>query len=167
MIALEISNIKFFMNQLLNSEAFDSFYLETASITTYNEFTINGRLERDFYTKEELEEHPALLKEFSLWKKLRPLCLSLIRGSHTPIRFQIVLHVGDRFLQKLLADPLLTADPSLLSSLNLIIRYESGKLTCITGTSFSTFVMDKSLDGIWDSALKQSFTAMGIEFEEC
>lgn len=166
MIALEITNIKFFMNKLLNSESFDSFYLEEAVITTQNEFSINGRIEQSFYTKEELLENPALLKEFSLWKELRPLCFSLIRGNHTPVRFKLVLHVGERFLNKLLSDPLLTLDPSLVKSLHLIIKYEAGKLTCITGTAFHTFVMDKSLDGIWDSALKKSFSAMNIEYEE-
>ncbi|MBD5545589.1 MAG: hypothetical protein HDR01_15435 [Lachnospiraceae bacterium] len=166
MIALEITNKKQFMNKLLNSEAFDTFYMEEASITTYNEFIIHGRIQKDFYTKEELEETPALTNEFSLWKELRPLCFSLIRGSHTPIRFKLVLHVGDRFLEKLLSDPLLTLDPALVKSLHLIVKYETGKLTCITGTAFHTFVLDKSLDNIWDSALKKSFSSMNIEFEE-
>ncbi|MBD5465631.1 MAG: hypothetical protein HDR22_07410 [Lachnospiraceae bacterium] len=166
MTALKITNIKYFMNKLLNSEAFDSFYLEEASITTYNEFTINGRIIQEFYTKEELEDAPALTKEFSLWKELRPLCFSLIRGNRTPVRFKLVFHVGDRFLEKLLSDPLLTLDPALVKSLHLIIKYEAGTLTCITGTAFHTFVMDKSLDSIWDGALKKSFAAMNIECEE-
>lgn len=166
MIALEITNKKLFMNKLLNSETFDTFYLEEASITTYNEFSINGRIQQEFYTKEELEDTPALTREFSLWKELRPICLSLIRGPHTPIRFKIVLHVGDHFLEKLLADPLCTLDPALVKSLHLMIKYEAGKLTCITGTAFHTFVMDKSLDDIWDNALKKSFTSMNMEFEE-
>lgn len=166
MVALEISNIKFFMNKLLNSEAFDSFYLEEAVITIFNEFTIDGRIRQEFFTKEELEENPALLKEFSLWKELRPYCFSLIRGSRTPLHFKLVLHVGDSFQAKLLADPLLTIDPSLVKSLHLIVKYQSGKLTCITGTAFHTFVMDKSLEDIWDNALKRSFSAMNIEWYE-
>ncbi|MBQ7065863.1 MAG: hypothetical protein IJN92_03500 [Lachnospiraceae bacterium] len=166
MIALEISNIKLFMNKLLNSEAFDSFYLEEARITTFNEFYIDGRIQKEFYTTEELEENPALLKEFSLWKELRPCCFSLIRGNHTPLHFKLVLHVGDSFFDKLLKSPELTVDPSLIKSLQLIIKYQTGKLTCITGTAFHTFVMDKSLESLWDVALKKSFIAMGIDFSE-
>lgn len=166
MVALEISNIKLFMNKLLNSETFDSFYLEEALITTFNEFSIDGRIQTDFYTKEELEENPALLKEFSLWKELRPHCFSLIRGNHTPLHFKLVLHVGDGFLEKLLNSPELTIDPALVKSLHLIIKYQTGKLTCITGTAFHTFVMDKSLESLWDNALKKSFTSMNIDFTE-
>lgn len=166
MIALEITNKKQFMNKLLNSEAFDTFYVEEAAITTYNEFIIHGRIQKDFYTKEELEETPALTNEFSLWKELRPLCFSLIRGNHTPVRFKLVLHVGDHFLERLLADLLITLDPANVKSLHLIIKYEAGKLTCITGTAFHTFVLDKSLDNIWDNALKKSLSSMNIDFEQ-
>lgn len=49
MIALEIKNIKEFMNHLLNSEAFDSFFMEEASITTYNTFLIDGHIVDAFY----------------------------------------------------------------------------------------------------------------------
>lgn len=166
MIALEITNKKLFMNKLLNSEAFDSFYLEEAAITTFNEFIIHGRIQKDYYTKEELEVTPALANEFSLWKELRPLCFSLIRGSRTPVRFKLVLHVGRHFLEKLLADPHITLDPATVKSLYLIIKYEAGKLTCITGTAFHAFVPDKSVDNLWDSALKKSLSSMNIDFEQ-
>lgn len=166
MVALEILNIRLFMNKLLNSEAFDSFYLEQASITTFNEFTIDGRIHREFFTKEELETNPALLNEFSHWGKLRPQCLSIIRGTHTPLHFQLVLHVGDSFLEKLFSNPDLEVVPSHVKSLQLIIRYQDGKLTCLSGTAFHTFVMDKSLERIWDKALKEALTTMNIDFDE-
>lgn len=40
MIALKITNVKKFMGKLLASEAFDSFVIEEASISTYNTFLI-------------------------------------------------------------------------------------------------------------------------------
>lgn len=44
MVSVEINSIKEFMNKLLNSEAFDSFYLEEAVIATFNTFIIDGHL---------------------------------------------------------------------------------------------------------------------------
>ena len=74
MIALEIKNIKEFMNQLLGSEAFDSFYLEEASITTYNTFLIDGHTVDAFYNGTgatgNAMEKPA---PFSSWKQMRPI----------------------------------------------------------------------------------------------
>ena len=39
---------------------------------------------------------------------------------------------------------------NLISSLVLNIRYDHGKLICVTGCSFTTFIMDKSAERVWD-----------------
>ena len=49
MISIEITGIKDFMNKLLGSEAFDSFYLEEATIVPFNTFTIDGHSVLSFY----------------------------------------------------------------------------------------------------------------------
>lgn len=166
MIALSIDNIKIFMNKFLNSEAFDTFYVEEAVITTFNRFEINGRTETGFYSPEELQNTPALGTEFSLWQTLRPICFQLMKGKHTPLSFQFVLQAGESFKLRLLQSPQLSLDPSLIKSLNLIIRFENNKLLCVTGTAFHTFVPDKSLDQIWDKAIKKSFLSLGLDYTE-
>lgn len=166
MVALRINNIKFFMNKLLNSEAFDMFYVEKAVITTFNRFEIDGRTETGFYTPEELENTPALCTEFSLWRTLRPICFQLMKGKHTPLSFQFVLQAGESFKNRLIQSPELNLDPSLIKSLNLIIRFENHKLLCITGTSLHTFVPDKSLDMLWDNAVKKSFLTLDLDLTE-
>ena len=59
MVALQIQDIKYFMNKLLLSQTFDNFQLVEGSITTYNTFRIEGRVHKDFFTNEELEENDA------------------------------------------------------------------------------------------------------------
>ena len=49
MIALSIIDVKDFMNKLLIGEVFDRFFLVEASVTTFNTFTIDGRLQQDFF----------------------------------------------------------------------------------------------------------------------
>ena len=44
---------------------------------------------------------------------------------------------------------------SQIQGLYLNIRYDDGKMYCITGTSLNFFTMDKTLDLEWDKAVKQ------------
>ncbi|MBQ8188478.1 MAG: hypothetical protein IJZ44_01725 [Lachnospiraceae bacterium] len=166
MIALEIKNIKEFMNQLLGSEAFDSFYLEEASITTYNTFFIDGHTVDAFYDGTDASgnfmEKPA---PFSSWKQMRPICFSLIKGNRSPVAFKFVLHAGERYLERLKNNPDASVNASHIKALAVNIRFEGNTLKCITGTSYDTFIMDKTIDNIWDGDFVSSLTAMGIKFE--
>ena len=72
-------------------EAFDLFDLQSAKVTTYNTFTIDGRVHPDFYG-EEKEEHPELL---SPWKQMRGVVKDLIRGKRTPLSFLLVLRLKE------------------------------------------------------------------------
>lgn len=166
MIALEIKNIKEFMNHFLGSEAFDSFYLEEAAITTYNTFIIDGHTVNAFYEGTDNAGNPMENPgPFSSWKQMRPICFSLIKGNRSPVSFKFVLHAGDRYLDRLKSNSQASAALSHLKALAVSIRFESGTLKCITGTSYDTFVMDKSIDNIWDGDFVSSLTAMGIRFE--
>ena len=93
MVSVEITGIKEFMNKLLNSEAFDSFYLEEAVIATFNTFIIDGHLIKS--DTDELPDRPDNFPAggqpagqsngqsspvYSTWKQLRPIVFSLIRG---------------------------------------------------------------------------------------
>ena len=50
MKAYKITERKNFMGRLLGSSVFDSFLLAEASITTYNTFLIDGRINKGFFT---------------------------------------------------------------------------------------------------------------------
>lgn len=56
MIALKIAEVKDFMNKLLCQDVFDHFLIQEAIITTNVSCHIDGTLQKDFYTLEELEE---------------------------------------------------------------------------------------------------------------
>ena len=166
MIAIEITDLKNFMNTLLLKETFDTFYLEEATLKTAQTFVIDGHLNKDFYTKEELENSQLTNQEFSSYGSLRPFIFSLVKGNHTPLYFKFVLHTSTIYIQKLLQKNNLTPEELQLKSLVLNIKYDGTKLICTTGTAYHTFVMDKTVDTIWDKALKASFSSMGITFEE-
>lgn len=166
MISIQITDLKYFMNILLLKEAFDSFYLEEATIKTAQTFHIDGHINHDFYTKEELEELPAKAEELSSFKELRPIIFSLIKGNHTPLFFKFVLHASSPYVKKLVAKNELELEGDKLPSLLLNIKYDGSKLICTTGTFFSTFTLDKTVEKLWDSTLKSSFGMLSIPFEE-
>ena len=168
MIALEIKITKNIMNALLLSEQFDTFLVEEAVITTYNTFHIDGHLVKDFYSSEEWEqlENNELSATFSCWRDIRPFCFQLIKGKNTPVSFKVMLHAAPALLEKIAANPECGVAASLIRSLVLNIRYDNGKVTCITGSAFTTFVMDKSAERLWDTYVRQLLSSFGLDFEE-
>ena len=166
MTALEIKITKNFMNALLVSEKFDAFLVEDASVTTFNTFEIDGHIVKDFYTSEEIEAAGGALPVFSQWKDIRPICFQLIKGKKTPVSFKVVLHASPELTAQIAQNPECGVDASLIRSLGLNIRYDKGRVTCVTGTAFTTFIMDKSVDALWDQYIRSFLAEAGLDFEE-
>lgn len=166
MIALRITNIKQFMGKLLGGEDFDSFLLEEASISTYNTFFIDGRQNREFYTKEEWEDTSIRPYEFTTWKTSRKICFDLIKGTHTPTAFRFVLHLIPNYVDSILKDGDTTVTPGDIKAFVLTVKYDGAILTLVTGTALHTFLMDKTPDILWDSAVKKFLTKKEIAYEE-
>ncbi len=166
MIALQIINIKQFMAKFLAGDDFDAFLLEQATISTFNTFTIDGRENRDFYTAQEWEDRDLRPYEFSVWKKVRPVCFDLIKGKHTPASFHFVLHLAPDHTEAVLktGDTAVTADQ--IKAFVLNIKYDGTSLTLVTGCSFHTFLMDKTPDTLWDRAVRQFLTKRQIDYDE-
>lgn len=148
------------MNALLMTEAFDDFYMEEVTLTTYNTFQIDGHMNADFYSSDEIAALPeGKLEPYSKWRDIRPVCFSLIKGKKTPVSFKFVLHAPDKIVYAL------CENPEAVKGLVLNIRYEQGKVSIITATSYHTFIMDKSLDQIWDKYLPNLLTKLQIDFD--
>ncbi len=164
MIALQITSMKQFMNQLLASDAFDSFLLEEAIIRTANTFTIDGHINRDFFRGEE-PEPLSVSWGFRPWSEIKGLCFDLIKGKRTPLSFQFVLHLAPEKASALLTKGNSDVDPSLVKSLILNIRYDGTKAMLTTGSAYHTFLLSKEPDAIWDKALIKFLTQKEIAFE--
>jgi len=165
MISFKIKNVKQFMGKFLASETFDPFLVEEVSISTYNTFQIDGRQNREFYTTEEWEDKEIRPYDFTEWKKLRPICYSLIKGNRTPCAFKFVLHLIPEHTASILQKGDSGIAPQQIRAFVLTVRYEEGRLTLVTGTSFHTFIMDKSADELWDKAMGKFLDKCGAEYE--
>lgn len=165
MIALQITSMKEFMNHLLAGTAFDIFLLEEATITTSNTYHIDGHMNRDFYTEEELEDLSLCPYEFASWSQMKGLCFQLIKGKRTPLFFKFVLHLMPSHAEALLKKEECSVDINQLKSLVLTIKYSSGTATLTTGSSYHTFLLTKEPDQIWDKALTHFLDKHGIPYE--
>ncbi len=167
MIALKITDTQKMMQTLLHSASFDQFSMQEISVTKDISLFLEGRLHTEYFSSEELADNPELSgREFAAWSSVRTLLAEFMKGEKPPVFFKFVLQASATYVQKLLTSPEFTSDPSLVKSLNLTFRYENMCLTCLTGTSFTTFVPDKSLDHLWDQAIRKSLDHMQIQFEE-
>ena len=160
MILLSISEVKEFMSKLLLSDTFDSFLFIEGEIVTFNTFSINGYLQKDFFDKDMIPE-----RNYSLWKELREYCFSLIRGKRTPLRFKFVFGLSEPNIEKLLRQQGLSFTPQDVQGLYLNISYDRHSLRCVTGTSMNLFTLDKSLEEAWDKMVQKFFVQKEISFE--
>ena len=160
MISLELTEVKECMAKLLLSEVFDPFYFIEGEIITFNTFTMDGYLKKEFYNKEEIPE-----RDYSLWKDVREFCFSLIKGKRTPLSFRFILGLSNSNIEKLLQGQGLDFKPEDVRGLYINLKYDGSKLHCTTGTSMNLFTMDKSLEHAWDKMVQKFFTKQEIKFE--
>ena len=160
MIALALPQVKECMAKLLLSETFDPFYFIEGEIVTFNTFTLDGYLKKDFFEQEEAPE-----REYALWKDMREFCFSLIKGKRTPLSFKFVLGLSDSNIEKLLLQQGLDFKPQDVQGLYINLKYDGQKLQCITGTAMNLFTMDKSLEQAWDMMVQKFFAQKEIKYE--
>lgn len=164
MIALSIIDVKDFMNKLLIGEVFDRFFLAEASVTTFNTFTIDGRLQQDFFDTDTVAMHKSNLIEYSLWRDVKPYCFSVIRGRRTPLNFRIVLQLSHKQTQQILNPSFPDGSvPDCRFCLNL--QYRNDSLLCTTGVSYTSFCLDKRPEHLWDEIIRKFLSGQHIAFQ--
>lgn len=153
MISIELDNIKDFMSHLFIKDTFDHFLCRELQIDTFVSFKIDGRMLKDFLNdieKEELAESP-----YAPWSMLKPYCFNMIKGKRTPLSMKLVFSMPPHSIAAFLNKNNISINPGTVNGLYLNIRYENRQLCVITGTSLSSFTLDKSVENAWDTAVGQ------------
>ena len=166
MIALELTEIKLFMNKLLCSEIFDNFLLQEATIQGDITYHIEGALHSDFYSTEELEAEQLEGLSFIPYRKVRSKCFDLIKGKRTPSFFKFVLLLSPKNLQNTLLQTESNLTSKDVSAIFINLKFQNNKLLLTTGISYRIFTVDKSLEYEWDKLMKRFLTNHSISFEE-
>ncbi len=176
MTALQITSTKALMSRLLNTDAFDDFLLEEASIRTKITYTIDGHINTEFYSKEEQEQNCP----YSLlpWSETKGLCFDLIKGKRTPLSFKFVFHLKPEKTAALLTRHSAqshsaeeqTPDSRAITSKQdtvfvLTLKYDEKGTVFTTCVSYQTFVPNQEAAKIWDKAFSEFLAKQEIPFE--
>ncbi|MCR5357668.1 MAG: DUF5721 family protein [Lachnospiraceae bacterium] len=171
----KINNAAIFMTGLLSEKetVFDSFLLSEAIISTSNAYTIDGHINKDFYTADELDLLREKAKEsgriFSenliRWESVKGYCYSYIRGKKPPLSFRITLALAQENVIKFLNSVDSPVLPEQISSLNVNIKYDGGALTCTTAVSLNIFSIDRTLNEAWDNMFERFLDSHGYDHD--
>ena len=153
MIQIQIHNIKEFMNQLLCSNYFDDFSCVQGEITTFNTFTMDGFIHREYdYNSDEVQEHSFLDKpQYSTWADLREFSYSLMKGQKPPLRFKFIFKCPEQEIETFIAKYNLETTKEEIQGLYFNVRYENQHLYITTGTTLKTFSLSKDIEQAWDA----------------
>lgn len=160
MIALEVMDVGDFMKKFLIQKVFDQFYLLEGEVATFGTFRMDGELNGAYYTSDETELLEG--RKWSLWSEVKPVALLLMKGKKLPVSFRFVLRLSDENTDWLLKKYHMEEMGQQLAGLYLNIRYQDKKLICVTGLSYHTFVMDKTLEHLWDDTASRFMKQNGI-----
>ena len=160
MIALQITELKTFMNTLLRSEAFDDFLLEEATLQMAISYVIDGHIHKAFFADEFSSETD--IPDFVSFGEIRPTLFELIRGKRTPLGLQLVLQLSPKRSAILFPDGL---SKYAIKGLLLNIRYDGTKVILTTGINYAAFSLDKAPELIWDEALMAFLNSSNIAYE--
>lgn len=165
MTALQLVDIKDFMNKLLGSDLFDHFLLPEATITTFSTYHIDGHLNSDFFSPEDEQYDLIQQTAISPFSLLRPICFQLIKGNRTPLSFKFVFQLSPENQRRTIEKSGCSFQPEDITGMFLNLRFQNQQLTCTTGISYRTFSMDKSLEQEWDRLIQVFLKNHKIPFE--
>ena len=164
MLALKINTTKTFMHKLLIGDAFHVFSLVEASITTFNQFHIDGKLHMDFFDTDTEQQLSADKIIYSSWGDVKAYCYSIIRGKLPPLQFKFIMRLSPSQINILPANNIFSFSDSELSDLFLNIQFKNNELLCTTGIFCQVFTLDKTSETTWDNVVLDFFRYHQIDF---
>ena len=164
MLALNINTTTTFMHKLLIGDAFHVFSLVEASITTFNQFHIDGKLHMDFFDTDTEQQLSADKIIYSSWGDVKAYCYSIIRGKLPPLQFKFIMRLSPSQINILPANNIFSFSDSELSDLFLNIQFKNNELLCTTGIFSQVFTLDKTSETTWDNAVLDFFRYHQIDF---
>jgi hypothetical protein len=166
MIALNILEVKDFMNKLLCTETFDNFLAQEIVISGCCTWNFDGRISGGFYSEEEMEENGLTGLPYIPFGQVRNHCFNLIKGKRQPSFFKFVFLLSPSNLRRTLEQTHAAFSPDDITGCFCNLKFQNGKLLLTTGISYRIFSTDKSFEHEWDSLVKRFLSNHEIVFEE-
>ena len=126
MISLRIKDTKVFMSQLLIKDTFDRMLLSEATIKTACSYTINGQINKEYYSDEEWDNLNNNEKSYSEWGNIKPFCFSLIKGNKVPAAMKLVMLASYELVTDIIAKNNIAVMPENVNGLFINMKYQEG-----------------------------------------
>lgn len=164
MISLKLTDTKAFMSHLLVKNTFDSLLLYKAELSMSYSFTLDGSVNKSFYSEDELNglEH----KEYTQWSTIKSFCYSFIKGSKVPTGMKVIFIMSDDVTSQILKDSGSSLKNEDVEGLFINVNYKDDAVSIVTGTSFKEFSLDKSVDKAFDNYVRQLLEQHEIPYVE-
>lgn len=150
MLSLSITDVKSFMGQLFAKNFFDAMGFVEASIKMNISYHIDGHINNDFFDTEEKAD----LTELCLWKDVKEQIFHMIKGKKLPLSMKIILKIPEDTVREFIQSLPGSIRESDIEGCYLNILYDQPKLTCTTGVSYRSFILDKSLEHTLDEYIR-------------
>lgn len=150
---IEVLDIKQFMHLLFQTELFNPYELVSAEVRTDLTYSVDGKLNRSFYSEDELSILQLDQHSFLPWQYARLKIFSLIKGKKTPSDLKLVLKAGNEQTKYILSHANSSLNSNDIDGFFLNILFQESKLNVICGISYKIFTLDKELESSFSSEI--------------
>lgn len=164
MLDITITETRNFVKKLLMDNTFDRFLAMEAFVKSGITYSFDGRVNKDFYDKEELELMAST--SYASWESIKPHVYNVIRGKKLPLSFKIVLVLSQPDIMDMLEKNHLTIPVSDVANLTLNVYYDGMSIQLTSMATQNIFTMDKTLEHVWDAEIRDFLKTAGIYFTE-
>lgn len=164
MISLAIEDQHRFMAELLTGSAFDRFLCVKAEIARNVTWSIDGRLNVDFFDSDKQQAVQA--QEYAGWVNLKSTVYQIVQGKQAPLGMSLVLKLSGESTSKLIESSGTSLTQDQVGGLFINVHYNSDGLNLTTGSSASVFTMDRSLDHSFEELIQKLLADSDIAFSK-
>lgn len=145
MLAIQILDIKTFMQFLFQTQELDAYELVSAELQTQMTYTIDGRINLNFFSEEEIMQYQLKQTPYLPWLFAKEKVFQLIKGKKTPTQMKLVLRLSQSQMEDFLKQSN-THSTNDIDGMFINIIFQEQKLNVIFGISYKIFTLDKSLE---------------------
>lgn len=165
MHAINILDIKPFMQLLFQTNALDQYQFVSATIQTDMTYTLDGHINHSFFDEEELSSHSLTDISYLPWQLAKEKIFLLIKGKRTPSQLKIVLKADSSHINALLESTKSSLNSNDIDGLFLNIIFQENTLNVTCGISYKIFTLDKNLEEEFSAKTITLFKSYNITCE--
>lgn len=162
MQAVEILDIKNFMQLLFQTDILDSYEFVSAELASDISYSLNGYIHKEFFNEEEADFIGLPDYDHLPWHLAKEKLFMLIKGKKTPLQLKIVLKACKNQTQEFLSQTNSSLNPNDIDGIFLNIIFQKNKLNVICGISYKIFTMDKQLESEFSNNISTLFKSNNI-----